>query len=340
MRTLPTLLLGCALAGGPSALEAEPPLPDQGETELAVKIRRSQKLILPNESPTPVATGFRFADGLGAEFRADIDGEALLIDTDGDGTLETRIEGEDGFAVLVAGERRYGVSLTAKPEWSFTVGSAVVGEIDGTRIQVLDQNHNGRFDDVGEDALVVGNGRAAGYLSDIVDVNGVLLEIQVAPDGSKLSWNRYTGETATLVASANTEGKVLAAVLKSANGRTSVHLSKTNAELRVPAGEYFLDSGVLSLAGSRVKMRTGRSESFTVAAGERHELEWGGPVKAEFSYEKNGGELAFSPNEIWFYGAEGEEYFGWNPVGKSPRITVADADTGRELTVGYFPGSC
>ena len=96
MRTNVPLLAVLTLAGAAVAQS----LPESGEVALKTKIQRRQKLLLPGEVGTAVATGFHFQDGLGADFRADVDGEALLIDADADGVLETRIEGDRGFVVV------------------------------------------------------------------------------------------------------------------------------------------------------------------------------------------------------------------------------------------------
>ena len=55
---------------------------------------------------------------------------------------------------------------------------------------------------------------------------------------------------------------------------------------------------------------------------------------------KMGSELKFDPKAIWFYGAKNEEYKNWNPVGKSPLITVVDRSTGAVIAETRFPGSC
>lgn len=336
MNRFVSLLLVPALAGGAFAQA----LPESGEVALKTKIQRRQKLLLPGESASAVATGFHFEAGLGADFRADVDGEALLIDADADGRLETRVEGDQGFVVLEHGGRRYGVSLVKQGEWRFVAGSVVQGEIAGTKVRVVDQNHNGRFDDVGADALVIGNGRAASFLSEVVAIDGQLRKLEVAADGSKLRFSPYTGEVGKLSLRAVTDGKVMAAVLNSTDGRYSVHLSKHDVDVVVPAGNYELHSGVLSLAGSRVDMAKGRSKAFAVTADGAEQLAWGGPAKAEFAYQENGGQLTFDPNAIWFFGSKNEEYKNWNPVGKSPLITVVDRATGALIAETRFPGSC
>jgi len=336
MRTTISVLVATACVGG---LVGQG-LPSSGEVALKTKIQRRQKLLLPGEAATPVATGFAFSGGIGADFRADVDGEALLIDADADGVLETRIEGDKGFVVLEHEGRRYGASLVKRAQWGFVCGSVVTGQIGTTKIRIVDQNHNGRFDDVGADALVIGDGRAASYLSEVVAIDGQLKKIDVAADGATLRFSPFTGEVGKLSLHAVTDGKVMAAVLNSTDGRYSVHLSKHDAEVLVPVGEYELHSGVLSLAGSRVSMAKGRSKSFEVTTDGAQDLAWGGPAKAEFAYQEAGGELTFDPNAIWFYGAKNEEYKNWNPVGKSPLIRVVDRATGAVIAETRFPGSC
>jgi len=336
MRTNVTLLAGLALAG----VAVGQSLPESGAVALKTKIQRRQKLLLPGEAATAVATGFHFEAGIGADFRADVDGESLRIDADGDGQLETLVEGDKGFVVLEHGDRRDGVSLVKQGEWRCVTGSVVQGELAGTKVRVVDQNHNGRFDDVGQDAMVIGNGRAASFLSEVVSIDGQLRRIEVAADGSELRFSPFEGETAKLSLHAVTDGKVMAAVLNSTDGRYSVHLSKHDVDVVVPAGNYELHSGVLSLAGSRVDMAKGRSKAFSVSAEGVEQLAWGGPAKAEFAYQEAGGELKFDPNAIWFYGAKNEEYKNWNPVGKSPLITVVDRSTGAVIAETRFPGSC
>ena len=39
------------------------------------------------------------------------------------------------------------------------------------------------------------------------------------------------------------------------------------------------------------------------------------------------------------YGAAGEQYSGWNPIGKSPEFTVKEKGSGAELARAVFAGS-
>lgn len=342
MRLLILLLAVIALTGaqlpGQAALANAP----DGASEavpLKLKIHRNWSIRLPAEQWRPVGTGFEL-NGIGQTFRAHLDGRALAVDSDADGNVDVRIEGEGGHLVLQSGDHRYAVRVKrVNGEWCFAPAGAMRGSIAGTRVRIIDQNNNGRFGDVGEDALVVGKGKVASLLSRVVSIDGQLFSIDVAADGSRLDVAPYTGEVATLDVSATTKGKVLAAVVTSADGQFSFGFSARDQALQVPVGDYTLHSGIIALGGNTVRIKAGRSKPVALTKGSRAALAFGGPVRAEFTYRRVGRELTFDPNAIWFYGANGEEYYGWNPLGKSPKISL-HVKSGREIAQAYFPGSC
>ena len=69
-------------------------------------------------------------------------------------------------------------------------------------------------------------------------------------------------------------------------------------------------------------------------------VRWGSPMRATFDYDRSGGELTFEPNRVHYLGAGGEEWVGWNPIGKSPTFQVKEKETGEVLVDVVFPGSC
>ena len=95
-------------------------------------------------------------------------------------------------------------------------------------------------------------------------------------------------------------------------------MASTKGSVKVPAGIYEIVSGTIGLGKQRVRVRQGRMEPIVLAENGKESLDWGGPVKAEFDFLRAGTQVQFSPNSVWFYGNAGEEYFGWNPIGKSP----------------------
>ncbi|MFQ5654248.1 MAG: hypothetical protein ACE5GW_05915 [Planctomycetota bacterium] len=313
---------------------------------LSHRTLRKWEIQLPAERFTPVGSGFHFTETLGRDFTAAVEGTALAIDSDGDGKLDVRAEGKDALITLRGRsgsgvERPYAVRLVNREGWRFAASGVMSGRLHGTRFRLIDQNNNGSYVDYGEDAMIVGRGNIACFLSRVVNVRGKLLDISVARDGSTIRATSHRGESGTLtLGPCKTKGKVLAAIIRSEDGRCSFNVARTSRGLRVPVGSYLLHGGEIGLGENRVKFRAGRSKAITVGAGEKKEVRWGGPVSAEFAYKREGDELHLSPKQVWYFGQAGEEYYHWFPIGKSPKFTIANLMTGREIAQAYFPGSC
>ena len=69
-------------------------------------------------------------------------------------------------------------------------------------------------------------------------------------------------------------------------------------------------------------------------------LEWGAPMRATFAYARSGSELVLKPDDVQYFGAAGEQWVGWQPIGKSPKFSIKEKDTGDVLVDVVFPGSC
>ena len=345
-------LAGFAAAAGSASSALEVALKD--------KPTRSFAWELPAENWQPVSGTFPIAHAGGASFAVQKAGDALMVDCDGDGQTERRIEGRkdpdtqitSAFVVLES-ERadgtplRYGLRLRKRVKgWEWSTSTAAVGKLENdgatTKIAVIDQDGDGVYGEIGEDALVVGSGKVCTFLSETVHVAGELYALQVAADGSSLELAPYEGATGTLDARAElkTEGKLLAAVVRSVDGQHSFDLAKSRGGLKVPAGQYRVHRGHLGLGKAVVTVESGRMKPITVSAEEKTVLTWGGPAQAEFAYHRKGDELMIRPDEVWYYGAAGEEYKNWSPVGKSPEFTIKERKLGTELAKALFPGSC
>lgn len=312
--------------------------------ELSYRTYRTWKLELPQESYA------RVSGELPGGFAVKLDGVKLLVDADGDGSLERTVEGRvDDLgvrsAVLVcrrAEGRPFGFRLRDAGEgWTFAPAGAAVGKARGVKLQVIDQDNDGRFDGYGTDALVVGTGTRAQFLSEVVNLGGELLTIEVAADGSALELAPYEGPAGVLDfrTELDAEAKLLTAVVRSKDGRRSFDLAKAPTGLRVPAGEYHIHGGRFGLGKAVVDVRPGTAKALAVVAEATTSLDWGGPVRAEFAFQRQGAEIAFHPDHVWYYGAAGEQYSGWNPIGKSPVFTVKEKGSGAELAQAVFAGS-
>lgn len=310
------------------------------EVPLKIKVYRNWSIRLPDERWKPIGRELNLSAGLGANFKAHLEGTTLAVDIDADGKIDVKVDEPGGHLILVHDKMRYAVRVKKVQQiWHFAPASAMSGKVAGTRIRLIDQNNNGRFDDYGVDAMVVGNGKVASLLSKVVAVDGKLIELKVAANGQSLTCSPFLGPSAKLNLKALTKGKVLAAVIKSRDGQYSFGVDSNQNDLVVPAGQYDLHSGTISFGGNSVQMRKGSSKGITVKADAQAVLTWGGPVRAEFAYAKRGRELQFDFNQIRYFGKSGEEYHSWQPIGKSPKISLHDK-SGREIAQAFFPGSC
>ncbi len=311
---------------------------------LAHRGQRKWKLKLPNEQWKPVGTAFRLAKTHGHDFATKTEGTRLKVDSDGDGEFDVTLEGKTAFVILrgksPAGKpTAYAVRLQNKSGWQYAPGGYLSGKVKDTPVKIIDQNGNGRFDDIGQDALIVGRGKVACLLSEAINVGGELYQARVS-DGTELVVTPYTGPTGKLQLECGTKGKVLSAIVQSTNGRYSFDMAKATAGMKVPVGGYRLVCGELGLAESRVKMVTGKSQPLAVAKNQTKKACWGGPVKAEFDYQRQDGKVHLSPAKVWYFGAAGEQYVGWVPLGASPKFTITNSADGKEVAQAHVPGSC
>lgn len=326
---------------------------DGGQTvALVPKAMRKFDVLLPAERYAPVAGGFAVPhkDGGGGErFAARADGEILRVDLDGDGELESEVDGTDGFVTLHGESAQgrplaYSVRLRRGPgePWSFSCGGAMSGAIDGTPILLIDQDLDGNYAGIGTDAMVVGAGGTASYLSSVVSIGGKLLSIEVEPDGASLRYRPFAGDAGTLdmLSGFECKARLDALVVTSADGRTSFSLADGAGGTRVPAGDYRIACGRVALGDFKATLLPGRAEPIRVGADAVAAPQWGGPVKVEFACAREGDSIGFSPWDIWFHGRLGEEYVNFLPLGKSPEFTIKPRAPGEPILRVKFPGNC
>jgi len=230
--------------------------------------------------------------------------------------------------------------------WKWAPGGAMTGTIDSEagplQIRSIDQNGNGSFNDYGVDAMIVGPGDVATFLSSTILVDGELREISIASDGSQLTLSPYTGPVTKfdMRTAFNSKAVLLSAVIRSIDGRHSFDFGATSGPQQIPAATYQFVAGTVGLGQQRVQIGAGRMKLLKLEAGKNDSFEWGGPIRPEFTFTRAAGRVQFSPRTIWYYGKAGEEYFNWAPCGKSPEFKVSDADTGAVNGVAILPGSC
>ncbi len=338
--------VGVLLGLLPALLGPGGPTPQAGgEVQLTFKPYRTWQIELPQPQQAKVGASFALKATLGSDFAVVSQGTGIAVDTDGDGQTDVTVEGEEGFVVLRGKGQdgaplSYAAHLKNQGGWSFRAGGAMVGKLGETRIQLIDQDNNGSYADFGVDAMVVGRGETACFLSKAIVVDDQVYQIEVSADGTRIRYEPWSGPVGTLdLTGIVTKGRLLSAVVVSKDGSLSFDLA--NAPRKVPAGEYRLHGGKVGLGEAEVRVRQGRAPAIAVAPEATTKHSWGGPTQAEFAYQRKGEQVVISPGDVWYYGDAGEEYFGWNPVGKSPVFSILeDGKDGKELAQAIFPGSC
>ncbi|MFT5154821.1 MAG: hypothetical protein ACI841_004829, partial [Planctomycetota bacterium] len=301
--------------------------------------------VLPKEEWSKVGGAIDLESGF--HFSTEKTGVSKLeVDTNGDGKLNAKVKGIGGFLTLSdknsKGERfNYSVRVrNTGSNWEWSTSGVMTGTVRGKKLTLIDQNGNGRFDDFGRDAIVIGKGQAASFLSRIVNIGDSLYEVEVSTDGTNITSEPFAGETARLDVNKNWDGNgTLAAAIFVSKSR-DISFDAASAKkggMLVPTGEYRLTSGYAEKGGESVRIAAGRMPAVDLAANAKHEVQWGGPVTMEFSYRVKGESISVS-SDLKFFGNAGEEYHTFQPNAKSPKIMVKDAKTGKLIQSGRFGG--
>lgn len=318
--------------------------------ELEFRTLRTFDITLPAETFVPVEDGIPFAGAPGGSFECGITDSGLAFDRDGDGTTDGEVAptDEDAPTRLLTFRLDDGSAFAVRAKldgrWVAAPGGAMMGALGRTPVAFIDQNGNGRFDDIGADAMVVGRSKVASFLSEVVELDGELFHLDVAPDGSNAALTPYTGPVGTLDLSAfESKAKLRGLVVNSKDGKLSFEVAGdvvAGEPTKLPAGTYRFHSGEVVKGKSSAQLSAGRTGDLVVAADGTTELAWGGPVQAELAYARRGGELMIAPEDVTYFGRAGEAYADFMPLGSSPAFQVKDRVSGDVLVDMVFPGNC
>lgn len=339
------LLLSCAVcftfAGAVKAQET------QAESyNLAPKVIQKWTYVLPTETWSPVSGSIPIAHAGGPGFSTEVQGTALAVDTNGDGKVDDKVKGIKDLKILKSKDANgnafaYAVRLSKTGDaWTFASGTVLSGKVKGENVTLIDQDNNGSYVDVGVDAMIVGEGDAAGLLSRVANLGGTLYELEFQANGRSVAVKPFTGEVGTLDLRSDFEskGRLEAAIVVNAKGDLSFNVATAKTGMKVPTGDYTLKSGYVTLGTENVRVREGRARTVAVRKDELTKLEWGGPVAIEFDHAIAGGEVKIPYTSLKYFGRGGEEYYSFFPDATSPIVKVTDKANGRLLSQGRFGG--
>lgn len=325
-------VLACGVALG--SVCAQEPAEQTGT--LKFKAFKSFQFILPKDVWTKVSGGVTLKHPGGESFRAQRDGLKLRVDTTGDGRMNKDVKGTKGYLKFRTKGFQYAARFRGnKGGYHYATSCAMVGSVAGIPLHLIDLNNNGTYNELGEDAIVVGKSKAAAYLSKAVSYKGKVYNIEVSENGRDVTVTPYDGEVGTLnlAAGFKSRGKLDSAIVSDGNGN-SFNVAGFKSGLVVPTGSYTIVSGQVHKGSQSARIKSGKMNGLTVRADKVSKLSWGGPLMAEFSHALGEGKVTVDPKNLHIYGKAGEEYTDWIPGAKSPKFTVRDPDTGKE--VGHF----
>jgi len=270
-----------SLIGGLSLLVLAPTFALEPEqVDLRYRSYRNWKIQLPAEKWIPVKDGIKISHSGGDKFPVRIDGNNLQFDTDGDGELDRSVKALVDPKTLVSTTRvilegkteggesfKYAIRLRNDANgWEWAPGGAMAGTIQTESgpvpIKLIDQNGNGSFADIGQDAMIVGSSDNAVLLSSTIYVGDQLASVDYLQNGSALKISEYKGDTAKIDVTSEFQSKavLLSSIIVSDDGKHSFDVGAAQGSVTVPVGKYRLAAGQIGLGRQRVFINAGRTK--------------------------------------------------------------------------------
>jgi hypothetical protein len=221
-------------------------------------------------------------------------------------------------------------------EWS--PAGIRTGTVEGKKIMLFDRNGNGIYNDLGQDAISVGNSKGAALFGRVLMVDDALFHIEVDEQGNTLRYRPYDGETGVIDVTSEfgLKADLESAVFSTAGGDMSFDLSGTKGEVRVPVGSYELTFAFVAKGSDTAKISRGKMEMLPVTAEQGALLEWGSELAGAPMVRRGGAEVTISP-EYRIYGNGGEEYYDFTPDPLPSQYEIKDAESDKRLKKGSLP---
>jgi len=253
---------------------------------------------------------------------------SIEVDTDADGIVDRRLPARGGVVTVKVfyggeeGEAPYTVRIfRVEGGLRFRRHCFTAGKFQNTKLFLIDEDNNGRFNDYGKDALAVGNNPCACTLANVMVIGKKLFEVKVSLSGKKLSLRPFEAKTGklNLVSGFKAKSNLLYAIvigkIKDEKGKehtAAFDLAKHRKGLDIPVGAYQLHAAAVGSSNKLIaKIRkTSECKEIFVTESSSVKIDWGAPARAEFSYDiDSASTLRIRPDTIRVYGAYGEMYY-------------------------------
>ncbi len=252
--TAPCLLLPAAARSGEK--KTKPPAKKPGEVRAGLQAMGRLPFITPKEARREFARvtvaggkGSLPIAGLGVKFER---GRMAVVAADGKNKAPLAVGVPlKGFSQAIAAEVSHGDGSKGQVAVSFArTGKAgeyfarntvvAIAQYGDSTVTVVDDNCNGRYNDAGEDAVMVGRGTLAAPLGSLVLIGGVPHSFQVSESGKSMTFTPVKGSKLGFAKVSRKYGHLLliGAVLKGPGG--AFHVIGDRRPTLLPVGSYSL----------------------------------------------------------------------------------------------------
>jgi hypothetical protein len=271
-------------------------------------------------------------------FAVQAEGSSVQIDANGDGTLDTKIKEGQIATFLVKYEDgetlNYFVRFyRERNAMYYESATGMSGKVFGEPFTLIDADCNGKFNDLGKDAVLVGKDKWAVPLGNVVAIKDKLYTLRVDPKGKKVTAEAYAGETGTLDMMKSFKGPVAPqyAIVQCAENYFNL---SARGGMKVPCGKYALFKGRLDTGKKSCDIRRGQMKEIEVATGATAQPEWGPPLRIVFKPRMTGEKVHMDASFL-LLGKADEQYTNFAPGTMVPEILIKGKD-GSVLEKGKF----
>lgn len=296
------------------------------------------------------------------------------VDRDGQGDIELPLRGKpqvielelgDGeakrpwsFLAMIGHEQtqyqgiQYNSALQDNSALIFIAPSASMTlDIEGTSVQVIDENMNGEFGDTPgtwahmglsegvyqpePDSMVIAGGKRAVPYSEFVKIGEQWYQLTPQNGGTSFEVARVSFPVGELKLDFGKGPKPSYVILKGRDRFENLYVDLVGSKtVEVPVGRYSLAYGMVSKGKKLQSIKAlmvadSSTKAWDVRPGETTEVELGGPFDLDFDVQLEGDELTIPGQSVVVVGRGGERYERlWNCV-LDPEVSWRKAGSGR-----------
>jgi hypothetical protein len=206
-------------------------------------------------------------------------------------------------------------TVIEKEKYALIRSSARTATFQNHRIVLLDDDGNGKYNDIDRDAVIIDDNPVTflgkyillgeDFYEILVHKAGASLELRTAP---KLDTGVIDIFEAYTPSQKSETLRIHSIIVTGANG--SFSFDERRRKVKAPAGSYDITFGLFERAKETVYMKKGEKTSFSVIAKETAKPQWGGEVTSKFDLSSDGQEVTVSPPS--FIGGGSETYYPEN----------------------------